>query len=178
METENENENQLSDDSEDAANLPTKSEDDYEDNLVEILEAVPKGRRAELLRLVSASESHSGWLPSPKYLRQYEAILPGLAERIVAMPEREQAHRHKIIEKVVKDDRDLKSRGQIFALASLVLLVAVSTYLIAVGQYAWGSRIAIFGVIGVVGIFVTGKWADSKHDKAGMADAGQDDADD
>ena len=94
------------------------------------------------------------------------------------MPEREQVHRHKIIEKVVKDDRDLKSRGQIFALASLILLIAVSTYLIALGQYAWGSRIAIFGVVGVVGIFVTGKWANSKQAKAEKHDAEQDDTGD
>lgn len=131
-----------------------------------ILEQLPAGQRAEVLRIIASMESHSGWLPSPKYLRDYEAILPGLAERIVALPEREQAHRHKVVEQAVRDDAALKRRGQALAMASLVLLLALSVLLIAEGEYAWGARIAIFGIVGVVGIFVTGRWADIKAAKA------------
>src|SRR5690606_2205727 len=128
-------------------------------------------RRQELMRIIAASESHSGWLPTPKYLREYDEILPGLAERIVALPEREQAHRHRVVEQVVRDDTTLKKLGQTLAMASLILLLAVSVLLIALGEYAWGARIAIFGIVGVVGIFVTGKWADVKAAKLAADDA-------
>lgn len=136
------------------------------EELAEVLERLPAAKRAELLRIVAASESHSGWLPTPTYLREYEAILPGLAERIVALPEREQTHRHTVVEQMVKDDRTLKARGQGFAFALALILVSVSVLLILLGEFAWGARISIFGIVGVVGIFVTGKWADIKSSKA------------
>jgi uncharacterized membrane protein len=37
-----------------------------------------------------------GPLPSPVLLEQYDQVLPGLAETIVRMAEREQAHRHEM----------------------------------------------------------------------------------
>lgn len=138
----------------------------------EILEKLPAEKRAELVEIVAASESHSGWLPSPKYLREYEAILPGLAERIVSMPEREQTHRHKVIEKMVVDERTLKGRGQIMALVSLILLVGFAIFLAVEGQFEWAAKVAMFNIVGVVGIFVTGKWADIQTAKA--KDEGQD----
>ncbi|WP_082703352.1 DUF2335 domain-containing protein [Novosphingobium sp. Fuku2-ISO-50] len=168
-----ESENQSTDPEQEISFPPAVA--DSGENLAEILEKVPEAQRTEIMRIVAQSESHSGWLPSPKYLAEYEAILPGLAERIVAMPEREQSHRHRVIENLVKDDRDLKARGQIFAMAALVLLLSTSIYLIKLGQFAWGGRIAIFGIAGVVGIFVTGKWVDSKISKSTLTDHDEDD---
>lgn len=143
-------------------------------NLIEVIEGLPAERRAEVMRVISQHESHSGWLPTPNFLSQYNKILPGLAERIVAMPEREQAHRHRVVERMVTDDFAHKKRGQTLAMASLVLLLAVSIGLIALGQFAWGARIAIFGIVGVVGIFVTGKWADAKAGKASEIEEDED----
>lgn len=130
--------------------------------LHEILQNVPEEQRELVITQLEMMESHSGWLPSPKVLHQYEEILPGLAERIVALPEREQAHRHKVVEAAFDKDSSLKARGQAFALVSLVLLVSLAFYLAWLGDIAWAARVAIFGIAGVVGIFVTGKVVDLK----------------
>lgn len=42
-----------------------------------------------------AQVSWSGPLPPPRMLDEYEAVLPGTAERLLAMVEREQAFRHR-----------------------------------------------------------------------------------
>lgn len=134
--------------------------------LTDILEVVPPDDRGRIVEIIEQRQSHSGWLPPPQLLREYEDILPGLAERIVALPEREQQHRHKVIEKAMVDDGELKRRGQNYALISLFALLAVAVLLIALGEYRWGAMIAIFGIAGVVGIFVTGKVADVKSAKS------------
>lgn len=125
------------------------------------------------MQIFSRMESHSGWLPTPDYMRQYDAILPGLAERIVALPEREQAHRHGVVDTMVKGEVALKRRGQSFAMASVVLFLGFSGLLVYCGQFDWAAKVAMFGIVGIVGIFVTGKWADAK---AAQATEGKDDA--
>ncbi len=45
-------------------------------------------------------ELYSGPIPHPDLLKKYDSVIPGLAERIVAMAEEEQKHRHKL------DDED------------------------------------------------------------------------
>lgn len=66
---------------------------------------------------------------------------------------------------MVERDYDLKERGQNYALISVVLLLAFGGLLIFVGEYEWAARVAIFAIAGIVGIFVTGKWADIKSAK-------------
>lgn len=39
-------------------------------------------------------EAFSGLLPHPEMLKEYEAILPGAAERLLQLAEREQANRN------------------------------------------------------------------------------------
>lgn len=49
---------------------------------------------AALAVLLSAQENFSGPLPHPKHYERYDLVLPGSADRILAMAEREQKHRH------------------------------------------------------------------------------------
>jgi uncharacterized membrane protein len=46
----------------------------------------------------SVTKSHAGPLPTPEDFAAYDQTLPGCADRIVSMAEREQAHRHVIRE--------------------------------------------------------------------------------
>lgn len=144
-------------------------------SLEEILQDIPEETRELVITKLETMESHSGWLPSPKVLGQYEELLPGLAERIVALPEREQAHRHKVIETALEKDSSLKMRGQSFALISLAVLVAFAFYLAWLGNIEWAAKVAIFGIASVVGIFVTGKIADLKLAKRSASDEDSED---
>lgn len=138
--------------------------------LAEALEQVPRGAARAIIETIEHRESHSGWLPSPDYLERYDSILPGLAERIVAMPEREQAHRHNVIERAIIAEVKLKRRGQWFALLSEALLLGFAIYLAWLGEYDWAGKIACFAVAAVVGIFVAGKVADIKLAKVEKED--------
>ena len=132
--------------------------------LEHIAELLPEQERKQLYSIFQ-TVTHSGWLPPPQYLAQYEAVLPGLAERIVAMPEREQRFRHRVVEDVSIRDYKLKSRGQLAALVAMVLLLGFSAYLAYIGQAAWAGRVAMGTIVATVGIFVTGRVLDRKADK-------------
>ncbi len=103
----------------------------------------------------------TGPIPSPEILEKYEAIIPGAAERILSMAEREAKHRHqnesKALEanikianvnaKTVKSENLLKRRGQSLAVVLYVLSMGVTTYAIyngmaTVASIVGGSTIA------------------------------------
>lgn len=142
--------------------------------IAEILEDLPEDQRSAVRQIIQAT-SHSGWLPPPSVLAEYNSVVPGLAERIIRMPEREQEHRHRVVEGHAQEDTRLKRRGQLFALASVVMLLSLAALLAFLGEPAWAGRIAIFGLVGVVGIFITGQWAEFKMAKLQSEDATVDD---
>jgi uncharacterized membrane protein len=147
-------------DSSDARALEILSSQDPD--LEQIAEALPPERRGQLLQVI---QSHRGWLPPPAMLVQYEQALPGLAERIVAMPEREQAHRHGYLDRETGRQFKIRRRGQDYALIAMVLVLAFAGALAWMGQPALAAQVVIATLVGVVGIFATGKWLDRKADK-------------
>lgn len=60
-----------------------------------ILEAVPKDKKkvVEAALTVMRSEIYSGPIPPPEAFEKYEKVLPGAADRIMKMTERQQEHR-------------------------------------------------------------------------------------
>lgn len=114
--------------------------------------------RAQLFGLIrQESMSHSGWLPTPGFMRQYDGVLPGLAERIVAMPEREQNFRHTTTKDIVKRDYSLRATGQWMGMAALVLILAFCAFLAILGGIAAAASVAGVTIVGTVGIFVAGQ---------------------
>lgn len=138
------------------------------EEVAKLVELLPPEQRVQLIQTI---EQHQGWLPPPRMLAEYDEILPGLAERIVAMPEREQAHRHSLIEKETSRQFRLRQLGQHYALLGMALLLSFSVLLTLLGDPAWGGRVAIFTIVAVVGIFVTGKVADAKASDADSEEA-------
>lgn len=113
--------------------------------------------------MLSAQLSHSGPLPDPAQLAHYDRVLPGLAERIVLLTEREQKHRHDLSESFFKRQARLKDRGQVLGFASLIILLGFCVFLAFIGEPGWASKVAIGVIAAVVGIFVIGKWGDRKE---------------
>ncbi len=69
-------------------------------------------------------EGYSGPLPHPAILEKFDALIPNGAERIMAMVEAEQRHRHELEQKIVALDgneagasRNAERRGQFLAAA-------------------------------------------------------------
>jgi uncharacterized membrane protein len=56
---------------------------------------------------------HSGPIPAPQDLFQYDQLIPGAADRIIAMAEREQAHRMNIEDMATR--ADIRHRDEVVA---------------------------------------------------------------
>jgi uncharacterized membrane protein len=90
--------------------------------------------------LHAAVEAFSGPIPEPEVLREYEQVLPGLAERIVGWTEDVAHHRRTVERSLVQ-----LSWGGLWS----ALLLALTTILGGM-LLAWYGR-SMVGVIGVVG---------------------------
>lgn len=116
-----------------------------------------EGDSAEPKRAVSIT--HSSWvgpLPPPQFLRDYDDIVPGAANRFIELTEREQLHRHSIETWLVRGDviRSLTGVGAAIVLSALFLGAGV--YLISQGHEWTGGIIGLSGLTGLVTAFLRG----------------------
>jgi len=86
------------------------------DDRTQALPGLPNPRGAKPIPddgsvIIEETIQHSGPLPMPQQLRQYDDIVPGAAERIIRMAEGQGAHRQRL---EVQDQR-LQGRGLTFA---------------------------------------------------------------
>lgn len=113
------------------------------------------GPAPESPRAVVRTETtvHVGPLPDPDTLRQYDHVAPGAAQRIIAMGEREQRHRHRL-------DMLEAVYGFTGMLAGLVIGltgIAGAVYLGINGQGLWGTLLGGGTLGSLVGAFIYGR---------------------
>jgi uncharacterized membrane protein len=124
------------------------------------------GKRQEAQTILAriVSKSHSGPIPSAEEVEHLERTLPGAANRCFEMAEREQLNRHKMGDTIVDREFRLRGRGQILAMIALVLLLAVVAFLAYLGDTSSAAWLGSATIVGVVAIFVTGKFIEAKED--------------
>ena len=81
------------------------------------------------------------------------------------MAEREQEHRHALPGEVLRREYGLKSRGQHYALLLAALILVFAAYLAHLGDTGMAGTVAIGTLIGIVGIFVSGRAIDALADR-------------
>jgi uncharacterized membrane protein len=128
-----------------------------------VIENLPPEQRDAVVRVIESRLSHSGPLPPPEQLSEYDRVLPGLAERIVKLTEAEQRHRHEIVDLAVRRDARIRERGQALAMVALIVMVAFCCYLVATDNAQTAGVVAVGVIAAVVGIFVTGRKEDTKE---------------
>lgn len=99
-------------------------------------------------------ERFSGPWPHPEILSRYDMVKPGFSDRAVEWVEKEQAHRHWVVEKVVGSDQTYRTLGIIFAFIILMTMIGGSVYLVAIDKDLYG--VGLFGVslAGIIRLFV------------------------
>ena len=123
--------------------------------------------------------SSTGALPPPAVVASYEQILPGSAERLLRMAEKEQSFRHSMHESALdagiadrKEDRREITRGQYFGLFIGVFALALAVFvawLVPTGVGATvGSVIGGTTVVGLVATFILGRTRKVTRDAATM----------
>jgi uncharacterized membrane protein len=108
------------------------------------------------IAVLHKTEVFSGPLPPPSILEHYDTITPGFADRIVAMAEKEQNHRHSIMAQEQRYNAEERKFGRWIALCFGLALLIAGSYCASIGQVAIGC--SLFGVFGVtaIGLFIRG----------------------
>ncbi|MBC7818737.1 MAG: DUF2335 domain-containing protein [Planctomycetaceae bacterium] len=111
--------------------------------------------KPELARVIAAS-SFSGPLPPPQILQEYNRIVPGSANRIIAMAEKQADHRRRLETQVISSDVT-NSRvglicGLLIGLGGLVAATIIAIY----GNPQAGVGMGFVTLGSLVGVFVYG----------------------
>jgi uncharacterized membrane protein len=102
-------------------------------------------------------EHYSGPLPRPEDLRAYEGIVPGGAERILAMAERQAAHRQSLEQVAVVGANRRANAGLVLGFIIALLFLAASVGLVVTGHETAGTVIGSVDIVGLAGVFVYGR---------------------
>jgi len=133
-------------------------------------EANPAERQVEVLQILLQQESHSGPMPAPALLAQYELALPGTAEIIRAEFQTNGEHTRKmelLIAQMHKDEWD-KNRRAAQQLAWGALLASVG--LAALGHDVVAAAIATTTVGALVAAFLYDRKTEAVKDKENPPD--------
>lgn len=109
-------------------------------------------------------QAFTGPIPPPSALKEYDSVLPGLAERIVSMAEAEAKHRHSMDDEMARQNeliikREFAERriGQIFGLCIGALSLVATIISIFLGAENVAMVIGGSTVVGLVTVFVFGR---------------------
>ena len=101
-------------------------------------------------------------MPPPSILEGYERLLPGAAERILAMAEADTKHQHEIeLAALRAADGEIK-RGQIFAFIIGLTALGASMLALAMGSPTVAGIIGGTTVVGLVSVFIVGRFVKSE----------------
>lgn len=105
---------------------------------------------------LQVAASYSGPIPHPSDLAEYDRILPGAADRIIAMAERQASHRQQLETVVVKSGARDSLCGLIFGLIIGITGIVAGAIIIAKGYQVAGSFLGTGSIASLVGVFVYG----------------------
>lgn len=112
--------------------------------------------------VVAQSQAWKGPLPPPAALQGYENIVPGAAARILTMAENNNDFLIEMDKEGLRSEYTERRLGQIFGFIIALVALLGSIWLGANGQESTASIIGGSTVLGLVGIFVTGRYFSSK----------------
>jgi uncharacterized membrane protein len=116
-----------------------------------------------------AQYQFAGPLPPPEILAKYEQLMPGIAERLMALTETEASHRRLLenksldaqIEAFKKESSEIRL-GQVLAFVIGTITIISGAYTSVNGAEIAGSLIGTGGVIGLVTAFIYGRKGKNK----------------
>lgn len=120
----------------------------------ELIDLIPEDKREEIISRIVLQEQYSGPLAHPRIVAGYEQFLPGSADRILSMTERQQQHRIQQEDRgqqaAIERDKNAMNRGFLLALA----LMIVSALAINLGSDLVGFGMVATSVVSLAGVFL------------------------
>lgn len=135
-----------------------------EEAIEAIMSTVPEDKKefAACALSIITEESFSGPIPHPRTFKEYEAILPGSADRILKMAEDQQKHRMELEKMAVNKQLTQSGRGQVFGFIVFILGLILSVAFAKLGMETFAGIFACSTLGILVTLFVTGKKASRK----------------
>ena len=107
-------------------------------------------------RAIEASITYAGPLPHPSLLREFDNIVPGSAERIIQMAEKQVEHRQFLEKTVVTGDSRRAFYGLWVGAFVALCVLAGAVFLIYTGHDIAGAVVGGLDIVGLVSVFVYG----------------------
>lgn len=149
---------------------PDDAGDKLESNLDSLLKLVPEDKKEQASAIVAVVKesmvAFSGPIPPPEQFEQYETILPGSADRILKMAEKQQDHRIEIEKEAISKSLRFNHRGQSFGFFAMLLMIALSVFFALFGMEVWAGTIGSVTIVTLVALFLTGNAQNSKELKS------------
>lgn len=92
-------------------------------------------------------------------MQQYDDVLPGAADRVIAMAERQSEHRIKLETKVISWDVRRANGGLAAGFIIALAFLAAAVFLIVEGHRIEGTILGTIDLVSLVGTFVYGSIA-------------------
>lgn len=130
-----------------------------------IFEGVTPQKKQQILKgfAFTMQKIHIGPLPAPETLREYSALIPNGAERIMAMAEKQQDHRISLEKKVIGGQMLQSYIGQFLAFFIGIAALASATYCSINDHELTGIFLGVGGLTGLVTAFIQGKKRQDKN---------------
>lgn len=143
-------------------NVDQSTSDDLSDQIEKAIEPFVDQAKVPMIlesvtQVLRTEESFIGPCPHPKHLEHYERILPGSADRLIAMAERDLDHRHTTIDTALNAQiYDMKA-GRYIGAGVLLVLAVLAIYAGYLGQEKLSWGIFGLGALGVVTSLIKGQ---------------------
>lgn len=138
--------------------LAEESPKELAEEIRSVVPEIEQGTAEVLAKHIALREKismFSGPLPQPKHLQKYEKILPGSAERLLSMLEKESAHRHGVVEKSMNASIKMSWCGMIMAFILSLIVISGGVYLTIIGKSLAGFGAIIASLVSLVVVFIT-----------------------
>lgn len=109
------------------------------------------------LRVQAMMRAFSGPLPPPEALERYNQVLPGAAERIIAMAESQHSHRQELEKHVIKSNVSAQKLGTILGFVVSMTVVLGGMFLVHEGKSGEGLAAILTALASLVGVFLYSK---------------------
>ncbi len=121
-----------------------------DERINEVLSKVPEDIRGQVLTIIKEQSFFSGPLPPPELFKQYEEILPGSANRIMEMAEKEQDIRKENITSLISIGRLQIWGSMAISLVLILGFIGAGIYCAKIGQPIVGGVLGGLGIVPMI----------------------------
>lgn len=118
---------------------------------------------AVIAGLATRQVSYSGPVPPPQFMREFNEIIPGAAERILAMAEAQTSHRIAIEAKAVNSGNMRATLGTCFGFIIGMTALIIGGAGMFTGHETTGFWFGVSGLGSLVGVFIVGRYAGARE---------------